>query len=80
MPTGCATVVTKTALILKDCIVCIIGRDIYSAVRALSIYPPPMHNRSNVGGGLCVYLAYHIFQQAAPVYVINVSMSIAPAI
>jgi hypothetical protein len=39
-----------------------------------------MHHRGNIGGCLCVYLAYHIFQQAAPVYVINVSMSIAPAI
>jgi hypothetical protein len=39
-----------------------------------------MHHRGHVGGRLCVYLAYHIFQQAATVYVINVSMSIAPAI
>ena len=46
-----AAVIAKTALILKDCVVCIICRDIYSAVRALSIYPLPMHHRGHVGGG-----------------------------
>ena len=39
-----------------------------------------MHHRRNVDNGLCVYLAYHIFQQAATVYIINVSMSITPSI
>lgn len=47
-----ATVIAKTALILKDGVVCIIGRNIYAAVRALAIYPPPMHHRRNVSDGL----------------------------
>lgn len=37
-----------------------------------------MHHRSNVGGGLRVHFAYHIFKQAASLFVINICMSVPP--
>jgi hypothetical protein len=38
----------------------------------------PMYHRRNIGGGLCVYLPYHIFKQPASLFVINIRISIPP--
>lgn len=37
-----------------------------------------MPHRHNVSGGLCIYLPYHIFKQAAALLVINIRMRVPP--